>query len=83
VICPVTPGCAPFHGGWPGAELGHDSYQAFNHLHVFALGGAPAAVVPIGSENGIPIGVQIVGQPWREDVALAAARALDASALGR
>ena len=39
----------------------------------------PTAVVPIGSENGMPIGVQIVGQPWREDVVLAVARALEAS----
>ena len=79
VICPVTPGCAPHHGGWPGGELGHASYHAFGHLHVFALGGMPTAVVPIGNENGMPIGVQIVGQPWREDVVLAVARALEAS----
>lgn len=79
VVCPVTPGCAPLHSGWPGEELGHDSYQAFNHLHVFALGGLPAASVPIGSEDGMPIGVQVISQPWREDVVLSVAAALEQS----
>lgn len=45
----------------------------------FSLTGYPAVVVRAGaSEDGLPIGVQIVGRPWRDDVALAAAAAVEA-----
>lgn len=40
--------------------------------------GWPAVVVRGGtSSNGLPIGVQIVARPWREDVALAVAGYLE------
>jgi amidase len=42
------------------------------------LTGWPAAVVRCGtSKTGLPIGVQIAANPWREDVALAIARVLE------
>jgi amidase len=42
------------------------------------LTGWPAAVVRCGtSRTGLPIGVQIAANPWREDVALAIARVLE------
>ena len=42
------------------------------------LTGWPAAVVRCGtSRTGLPIGVQIAANPWREDVALALARVLE------
>jgi amidase len=48
----------------------------------FNLTGWPAAVVPAGATpRGLPIGVQIVARPWREDVALAVAEVLQ-QALG-
>jgi amidase len=38
----------------------------------------PSAVVRAGtSDEGIPIGVQVVANPWREDVALAAAKIIE------
>ncbi|MBL9189043.1 MAG: amidase [Opitutaceae bacterium] len=40
--------------------------------------GYPAAVVPAGkSPEGLPIGVQLIGQPWMEDKVLAAAAYLE------
>jgi amidase len=40
--------------------------------------GWPAAVVRGGtSPEGLPIGVQLIGKPWRDDVVLAAASALE------
>jgi amidase len=46
------------------------------------LTGWPAAVVRAGStSSGLPIGVQIIAPPWREDVALALAQVLQ-DALG-
>lgn len=77
VLCPVTPGCAPHHGGWPGERVGNNSYQAFNHTHIYALGGVPVVSVPAGEEEGMPIGIQVVAQPFHEHVALAVAAALE------
>ncbi len=39
----------------------------------FSLTGWPAAVVRAGAAGRLPIGVQIVGRPWHDHVALAAA----------
>jgi amidase len=45
--------------------------------------GYPAAVVRAGtSPEGLPIGVQIIGQPWTEDKVLAAAAAIEAKTGG-
>ena len=45
--------------------------------------GWPVAVVRAGtSPEGLPIGVQIVGQPWREDVVLAAAKVVESATGG-
>ncbi len=42
------------------------------------LSGFPAVSVRAGtSPEGLPIGVQVVARPWREDVALAAARVIE------
>jgi amidase len=41
--------------------------------------GLPAAVVPAGEANGLPIGVQLIGPAWREDICLAAARDIEAT----
>jgi amidase len=48
----------------------------------YSLTGWPSAVVRAGTDpDGLPIGVQIVARPWRDDVALAVAQAIE-SALG-
>ncbi len=43
----------------------------------FNLTGQPAASVPCGFLNGLPVGVQIVGAPYRDDLVLRASRALE------
>ena len=49
-----------------------------DYLGIFNSTGWPAVVVRAGtSREGLPIGVQVVAQPWRDDVALAAARAIE------
>jgi Asp-tRNA(Asn)/Glu-tRNA(Gln) amidotransferase A subunit family amidase len=41
--------------------------------------GLPVAAVPVWTAGAtLPIGVQIIAAPWREDLALRAARALEA-----
>ena len=59
-----------------------DNLDAFSYTMTYSLTGWPAVVVRAGqSPEGLPIGVQIVSPPWREDVALAAATVVE-KALG-
>jgi len=52
--------------------------DAWSYCDWFNLLGFPAAVVPISySEDGLPIGVQIVGRPWEEEVVLAVAAIIE------
>jgi amidase len=41
--------------------------------------GLPAAVVPVGRTGKRPVGAQLIGPAWREDVCLAAAAAIEAA----
>jgi len=52
--------------------------DAWSYCEWFNLLGFPAVVVPMGrSTDGLPIGVQIVGRPWEEELVLAVAAVLD------
>jgi amidase len=52
--------------------------DAWSYCEWFNLLGFPAVVVPMGlSEDGLPIGVQIAGRPWEEELVLAVAAALE------
>jgi amidase len=56
----------------------YDRLPCFSYTMTFNLTGWPAAVVRGGTTpKGLPIGVQIVARPWREDVALAVAQVLE------
>ena len=75
----LSPVCA-----LPAVEHGtsNDVMPAFSYTIAHNLTGWPGAVVRCGtSQDGLPIGVQAVARPWREDVALAAAQHLE-TALG-
>lgn len=41
--------------------------------------GLPVAAVPVRVDAGLPLGVQVIVAPWREDVALRVARHLERS----
>jgi Asp-tRNA(Asn)/Glu-tRNA(Gln) amidotransferase A subunit family amidase len=44
----------------------------------FNILGNPAVVVPVGrSPEGLPIGVQVVGRPYEEELVIAVARAVE------
>ncbi len=47
------------------------------------LAGIPAISIPIGEVDGLPIGGQLMGPRWREDVLVHAARAFERSDSGR
>ncbi len=43
--------------------------------------GLPVAVAPLWPEGGLPMGVQLIAAPWREDLCLRAARVLEQAGL--
>jgi amidase len=74
ILCPVCAFPAIPHDTSDDA----DKVEGFNYTKAYNLTGWPGAVVRCGtSATGLPIGVQIVARPWREDVALAIARHLE------
>ena len=72
LVCPVCSFTGMVHGST------YDRLRAFSYTMTYNLTGWPAAVVRAGStRSGLPIGVQIVARPWREDVALAVASIIE------
>ena len=78
ILCPTAAYPATEHEG-----TFHESRtMGFAYTGAYNVTGWPGAVVRGGtSPEGLPIGVQVVARPWREDVALALAAVLE-SALG-
>ena len=81
IVCPVAPFPAFHHGALDemvAKSLSADGFVPDTYTSVFNITGWPAAVVRAGtSPEGLPIGVQVVGRPWREDAVLAAAQFLE------
>lgn len=74
IVCPVYREPALPHG----TSIQDANFRAFGHTMAYNLAGLPAAVVRCGeSAEGLPIAVQVVARPWREDVALALAARLE------
>ncbi len=70
IVCPVYPTTAPLHG-----ETNNDGTA---YTTPYSLVGAPCVVLPYAtSPQGLPIGIQIVANPWRDHVALAVAKYLE------
>jgi len=70
IICPPCAVSKLPHG----SSYTEEAYQWFSYTYVYNMTGWPAVVVPVGfTGQGLPIGIQIVTPPWREDVAIALA----------
>ena len=82
VISPVAPGPAPLHGCVPGVDTPIASYLPWANVQAYSIGGLPVAVVPVGIERGLPLGVQIAASSFRDHVALAAAAVIEESTGG-
>jgi len=73
IVCPVNAGPAKGHQEESAGDL-----RPYSYTMTYNLTGWPGAVVRGGtSPEGLPIGVQVVAPPWREDVALAVAGFLE------
>ena len=78
ILCPPEAFPAVAHG----RTLEEDVQRGYSYTSAYNLTGWPGAVVRGGSTSeGLPVGVQVVARPWREDVALALAQRLE-TALG-
>jgi Asp-tRNA(Asn)/Glu-tRNA(Gln) amidotransferase A subunit family amidase len=80
LLCPVASVPAFRHGerSWKIDGRTVNYLDAFSYTEWFNLLGTPAVVVPSGhSAEGLPIGVQIVGRPWEEELVLAVAAELE------
>ncbi len=78
ILSPVRPWPALPHG----ESLTSEASPANFYTSVFNTTGWPGSVVRVGtSSEGLPISVQVMCRPWREDVAVALATVLE-NALG-
>lgn len=76
ILCPPCASPAMPHG----TTYTDENLPAFSYTMTYNLTGWPGAVVRCGtSPEGLPVGVQAVARPWREDVALAVASHLEAA----
>jgi amidase len=56
--------------------------ESFSYCELCNVLGLPAAVVPVGiSPEGLPIGVQIIGRPFEEELVLAVAEIIESAGL--
>ncbi|MGO8835019.1 MAG: AtzE family amidohydrolase [Roseiarcus sp.] len=81
ILAPTTPYPA-FPIGQVWMELGGARLPAAGHLGVYtqplSFAGLPTVSAPVAAAGPLPLGVQIVAAPWREDLALRVAAAAQA-----
>jgi Asp-tRNA(Asn)/Glu-tRNA(Gln) amidotransferase A subunit family amidase len=81
LLCPVASVPAFRHGerSWNIDGQTVQYLDAWSYAEWFNLLGTPAVSIPFGRSNeGLPIGVQIVARPWEEELVLAVAAELEA-----
>jgi amidase len=77
ILCPVCESPAVPH-----EATGTRNARDISYTLTYSLTGWPSVAVRAGtSPEGLPIGVQVVARPWREDVALTVAKHIE-TALG-
>ena len=81
ILAPATPCRAP-RLGQVSMRIGGETMGVRAHLGLYtqpiSFIGLPVAAVPVWTEGqALPIGVQVIGPPWREDLVLRVAHALD------
>ena len=73
ILCPAS-----FAVARPHRASHHDSFDDWGYIQIHNLLGWPGVSVRAGtSAAGLPVGVQLVAAPWREDIALALAQQVE------
>jgi AtzE family amidohydrolase len=86
ILAPATPCVAPLIGEKTFVLDGIEMPVRPNigiYTQPISFVGLPVVAVPVLTALGLPIGVQIITAPWREDIALHVARALETSGAAR
>ena len=82
IIAPATPGPAPLIGQKTFTLNGAEVPLRPNigiYTQPISFIGLSVVAVPVFPTQGLPVGVQIIAPPWREDIALRIAHALEQS----
>ncbi|MGC2620178.1 MAG: amidase [Acidobacteriaceae bacterium] len=80
LLCPVcsVPAFKPFERSWMVEGTAVEYLDAMRYTQWFNLLGGPAAVVPVAqSAEGLPIGVQIAGRPYADELVLTVAAGVE------
>ncbi len=73
ILCPASFAIARPHGA-----SHSDSFDDWGYIQIHNLLGWPGVAVRAGtSAEGLPVGVQLIAAPWREDIALALAQQVE------
>jgi 1-carboxybiuret hydrolase len=86
ILAPATPCVAPLIGQKTFVLDGKEVPLRPNigvYTQPISFIGLPVVAVPVPTASGLPIGVQIIAAPWREDIALRIAHALESSGAAR
>jgi aspartyl-tRNA(Asn)/glutamyl-tRNA(Gln) amidotransferase subunit A len=86
ILAPATPCVAPLIGQKTFVLDGKEMPLRPNigiYTQPISFIGLPVVAVPVPTELGLPIGVQIITAPWREDIALRIAHELELSGAAR
>ncbi|MGB1252051.1 MAG: amidase [Candidatus Promineifilaceae bacterium] len=76
ILCPVEPYVALPHGAI--LNMTFADMQGWGHMNFYNLTGWPAGTVRAGTTaDGLPVGVQLVAHPWREDVVFSLLRYIE------
>lgn len=74
IVCPAYTQAALPHG----TSTAEENFRGFSHTMAYNVAGWPGAVVRCGqTSDGLPLAVQVVAGPWRDEVALAVAQRLE------
>ncbi len=80
ILAPATPCSAPLIGE-KALQLGDRTVPLRPNIGIYtqpiSFIGLPVVAVPVPQPNGMPIGVQVIAPPWREDIALRIAHDLE------
>jgi AtzE family amidohydrolase len=86
ILAPATPVAATPIGA-TAFELNGHPYPPRTHLgmltYPFSFLGLPVVAAPVAHRGNLPLGIQVIAAPWREDHALQVARALEQRGVAR
>lgn len=66
LIAPAAPGIAPLIEGTSTNELNDEYLVADNHMVIGNFAGLPSTTLPMGFVDGLPVGVNVTSNPFKE-----------------